>query len=310
MDLSTAANALLSVSVSTESASSPPIARPDDATGYYSRKQHGISAAVGVNHDGVMCMPVDVSEFAINGSTASVPSLPPPNESDSNATSVNDTTPTDAAAATQVADDEHAASNDPNAFSALALVNVMKYKCDAKGCAKYTNDYVTTTCAYSQCFKRVHRPCYEALISKSKTTSTVFQDQVFCTIDHQQKHIKQTNIGTLTWTNDGPKGRDDPHHSQYHLISHFAKPDALHAYRSGEGGKTKIETATAIANSINAKGVKVHRTGKDVKSKIEWIERCMRETHDFCNSDTGQGIKEDEGFASFEEKASRCIFFY
>ncbi len=45
-------------------------------------------------------------------------------------------------------------------------------------------------------------------------------------------------------------------------------------------------------------------TAEQVKSKIEWIEGAMRTAYDFTTSQTGEGIRENEGHESFAAKVT------
>lgn len=49
------------------------------------------------------------------------------------------------------------------------------------------------------------------------------------------------------------------------------------------------------------KGVKVEQTANQVKSNIEWVEAAMKAAYDFS---AGEGLKENEGHASFVGKVS------
>ncbi|KAL3784303.1 hypothetical protein HJC23_004967 [Cyclotella cryptica] len=69
-----------------------------------------------------------------------------------------------------------------------------------------------------------------------------------------------------------------------------------------ESGRTKIDISSEIAAYINSKGVKVTRTGETVQAKIGWVQGCMRETYDFTVSPMGEGIQQNEGFDSLEDK--------
>jgi hypothetical protein len=142
------------------------------------------------------------------------------------------------------------------------------------------------------------------MIKKSAKQSLVFEDKVFCTVKHQEQFIKNTQSECLNWSNDGKNGRDDPLSSKKILIDYLNTENNYNLFRNPEGGASKLEVATRIANIINSKGVRVERTGESVKNKIDHMQRMMHETCDFVNSATGEGICAEEGFESFREKVS------
>jgi hypothetical protein len=179
-----------------------------------------------------------------------------------------------------------------------------KKKCNVKGCPALHQVHILDVCEYDGCTKLAHNVCYTMMLQKSKKDHTIFEDKVFCTVTHQDKFLKASDHGTLTWTNDGPNGRDDPQHSEYWLLHYMGIGENFNNYRSPSGGDTKDKVCAKIAAWLNTKGVKVQRTKEHVKAKIEWVTRCMRETHDFINSATGEGILENEGFTSFKDKVS------
>jgi hypothetical protein len=49
----------------------------------------------------------------------------------------------------------------------------------------------------------------------SSQLSHIFKDKVFCTICHQKKFLKDTDLNaTLTWTSDGVNGKADSNTSE------------------------------------------------------------------------------------------------
>ncbi len=114
---------------------------------------------------------------------------------------------------------------------------------------------------------------------------------------------KALSEDNLNWTNDGTLGHKDPLTSQHYLFTWLSTGDNYNRFRSLSGGRTKIDIAKDVANYINSKEVKVQRTGETVQAKITWIQGCMHETYDWI-SGTGEGIRENEGFESLEEKVS------
>ena len=112
----------------------------------------------------------------------------------------------------------------------------------------------------------------------------------------------------LSWTNDGANGRDDPLTSQYYLLKWLSTGENYHNYRSPSGGRTKIDIANEVASYINSKGVKVTCTCETVHAKITWVQGCMHEMYDFMVSPTGEGLQQNDGFDSLEEKVCHESF--
>jgi hypothetical protein len=128
----------------------------------------------------------------------------------------------------------------------------------------------------------------------------------FCTaVHHDAKRMSKDN---LSWTNDGANGCDVQLTSQYYLLKWLSTGENYHNYRSPSGGRTKIDIANEVASYINSKGVKVTRTGETVQAKITWVQGCMREMYDFTVSPTGEGIQQNQGFDSLEEKVCHESF--
>lgn len=177
-----------------------------------------------------------------------------------------------------------------------------KQKCKCQGCPKLPLGHTMLLCHMEGCIKTVHRVCYANMIKKCTTQSVVFDDKVFCTVGHQEKFIKGTVSVSFNWSNDGKNGKDDPLCSENILIDWLSNADNFNKYRSPSDGATKLEIATRIANDINRHGVQVQRSGKSVNDKIQHIQKSMKETCDFINSAIGEGILENEGYASFREK--------
>ena len=107
---------------------------------------------------------------------------------------------------------------------------------------------------------------------------------------------------TLSWTDNGANGCEDQLTSQYCHIKWLSTGENYHNYGSSSGRRAKIYIATEVVAYINSKGIKVTCTGETVQAKTTWVQGCMRETYDFTVSPTGEGIQQNEGFDSLEEK--------
>jgi hypothetical protein len=53
----------------------------------------------------------------------------------------------------------------------------------------------------------------------------------FCTIKHHKDYTKKNGKNSHSWTNDGPNGKDDPHHSEFCLINILSSGDNYNQYR-------------------------------------------------------------------------------
>jgi hypothetical protein len=243
----------------------------------------------------------DQAMAAIN--TSPVPFNVPPGPINNN---INTTTsspgPYNAPPETQVATAPF--TNSVNVAHLSAPPHEMK-RCCVRGCPRFPcPPCIMDECSFQECIKLVHHQCYTNIVCKSscKKIRTAFEDMSFCTAVHHDIFAKQMSKDNLSWTNDGANGRDDPLTSQYYLLKWLSTGENYHNYRSPSGGRTKIDIANEVASYINSKGVKVTRTGETVQAKITWVQGCMRETYDFTVSPTGEGIQQNEGFDSLEEK--------
>jgi len=81
------------------------------------------------------------------------------------------------------------------------------------------------------------------------------------------------------------------------------------AWKRCERKKKKHVTAE-IATIINAAKVKVVRDGKQVMNKISHIEKCFRMAHDFTNTETGQGLQENDPREFDDAVKGKCPYYF
>jgi hypothetical protein len=202
------------------------------------------------------------------------------------------TTPTDAAAADS--EDEE----DNNIAGATAV------KCCAK-CPRLADELIN--CAFPGCTKAVHKHCYLLIINASAKALTAYEDIVFCTIKHHKDYTKQNSKESYSWTNDGPNGKNDPHHSEFRLVNILSSGDNYNQYRCPSGGWTKDKICAKWGNEIHAFGTQVHRTGAQVKNKVEQIETQFKNAYKWSHEETGTGLQQQDlenGTTTFKQAVS------
>ncbi len=200
-------------------------------------------------------------------------------------------------------------TNDTNHSNHNQSTVPLTQKCNCKGCPSFPPVQLLEQCGYSECSRVVHYVCYANMIKKSNKDYVVLEGHVFCTIGHQKEYVKGIRTDNLTWSNDGAGGKDDPRCSEHYLIEYLNTDENFSNWRCPHGGVTKLELAANIGKFIFGKGVKVERTAEQVKSKIEWIEGAMRSAYDFTTSQTGEGIKENEGYENFAAKVTMKLCY-
>ena len=106
-----------------------------------------------------------------------------------------------------------------------------KHKCDVRGCPSLPSGVMKHLCDADDCLSLIHKVCYERIVCKSDTRIPV-ADKCFCTCKHHDSFVKNLSAANLSWTNDGPNGRDDPETSQYWLVDWLSTGDNYNKYRS------------------------------------------------------------------------------
>jgi hypothetical protein len=90
----------------------------------------------------------------------------------------------------------------------------------------------------------------------------------------------------------------------------LATGDNYSNWRQPPGALTKDKLATEWAKNIYAKGVKVERSGKQVRNKIDQIEAQFKAAHNWSHGETGTGLQEADianGTTTFKESV-RMLF--
>lgn len=177
-------------------------------------------------------------------------------------------------------------------------------KCCTK-CPRLADELIN--CAFQGCTKAVHKHCYLLLINGSSKALAPYKNIVFCTIKHHKDYTKQNSKDSYSWTNDGPNGKNDPHHSEYYLINLLSSGDNYNQYRCPSGGWTKDKVCAKWGNEIHAFGTQVHRTGPQVKNKVEQIETQFKNAYKWSHEETGTGLQQQDlenGTTTFKQAVS------
>ena len=122
--------------------------------------------------------------------------------------------------------------------------------------------------------------------------------------------IKKNRNAEYSWTNDGPDGRDDPHHSEFRLINILTTDENYNKFRQPPGVLTKLKICAQWGDQIFSTGVKVHRNGAQVKNKVEQIEAQFKSAYKCSHDETGKGLKQQDlenGTTTFKQAISICV---
>jgi hypothetical protein len=94
----------------------------------------------------------------------------------------------------------------------------------------------------------------------------------------------------ILWDQDGKDGPDDPNTSMRILLDWLLVEGNYNRYR-GNGGHSKLYYCRIIADRIKAAGCVFERSDKQVKSKIEHLERQFRKARFWATFQTGAGLQ-------------------
>jgi hypothetical protein len=188
-------------------------------------------------------------------------------------------------------------------------------KCQVRGC-KLRGCTEFKTCANEGCAKRVHMICYQGAILMNKNGDDLPplpEFQVACSKGCYKTVMKAgAESNRVPWDKDGKKGQDDPHTSMKILVDWMTTEGNYSRYRGkGNNGVTKLQFATQSAEKMARETMSTERNAKQVMDKISWIEDSFRSAHEFATSQTGAGIQERDGEATFQDAVRRkCSMYY
>lgn len=163
------------------------------------------------------------------------------------------------------------------------------------------------------CGRSYHQSCLTMFLQKVKwcDTSLLPASHAVCSKTCYTKFISSTSR-KRTWTNDGAGGVDDPNTSEKILLDWLTTEGNYSNKWRGKNnnGKKKKHVAAEIALLMNAANVTVKRDYKQVMNKIAHIEKSFRTAHDFANTETGQGLQENEKGEFDDAVLKKCQYYF
>ena len=184
-------------------------------------------------------------------------------------------------------------------------------QCSRRGCV--TN--IDSKCASVLCDNFICVKCYEErVLKKYKLCALPCQNGrqlVACTKKCYQNATKDiSGEGRRAWDTDTPT-KEYAQSSEAMLIDWLLVHGNYNKWKGNSSGVSKREIQKEIAELLNKKGTEMgiqrSRTSDQVGSKISWLEQKYRETKQWVEN-TGQGIREEMGEESFQEKVEKEKF--
>ena len=181
-------------------------------------------------------------------------------------------------------------------------------RCNNRTCPGRCATVIRLPCQNSACTKVYHLQCFKEKFQQEGMTK-LRENQVVCT---KACYNKLANPPRLNWTNDGKNGPEDPQSSERILLDWLLFPGNYNDKWRGKDNKglNKKQVAMEIAQLINDSGVLVSRDHKAVKNKIQHLERQFREAYDFANTETGAGLKEQDGVLFDDAVMQKCPHYF
>ena len=187
-------------------------------------------------------------------------------------------------------------------------------KCSTRGCRGSLSPLVE--CSSPDCNKQVHETCHERIIAKhsleilqdphSKETLLVCSKTCYNKVE--KKLINQPS--RLPWSMDGPRGTEDSINSEAIMLDWLLTEGNYARFRGNNDGTRKQAIGKELSLLFKDKGIKVERSPQAVVKKIQSMESQFSVAHDWVNN-TGQGVKESDGDAKFEECVrKRCKWYF
>jgi hypothetical protein len=202
------------------------------------------------------------------------------------------------------------------ADSLLVKQAVEKWKkCNWKQCGIISGEELLP-CAVTGCKKQIHPTCMECFAEKGFSENwfnyETIGDTTVCSKTCYNKHVLNLRRKPV-WSNDGEKGPDDPNTTSEKILLDWLMVEGNYSNKwRGEDskGRTKKQVAAELASMMNAAKVRVTRDDKQVMNKIAHIEKSFRCAHDWANTETGQGLKENDPRAFDDAVKGKCSFYF
>ena len=189
-------------------------------------------------------------------------------------------------------------------------------KCGAVGCPIPSE--VVLPCFAEGCDKVVHHECYHRAVVKRFSVEPLLDpvthlDLVVCSKTCHNK-VERAIIHQptrLPWDKDGKNGPDDPLNSMNILMEWLTEEGNYSRFRGKDNrGTRKLAYGIQLSNKMKSAGCRVHRSPEAVVKQIQEIEKKFIKANDWANN-TGQGVKERDGQATFEDLVRvRCKWYF
>lgn len=193
-------------------------------------------------------------------------------------------------------------------------------RCSARNCPLSVPGLEKVACANPGCKKMVHLPCYQGIVLKHNKLHALPGSKVVCckkcylAVSSSLDEVDGdgNDIGKRgNWDCDGLGGPTDPHTSQKILLDWWLAEGNYAKYcgKCNDGVK-KSHFQLVLANQMTQQ-TKSKRTARNVKSKIEQIERSFKKAHKFCTSETGVGLMAENDNSTFQKMVRDiCAYYY
>ena len=173
-------------------------------------------------------------------------------------------------------------------------------------------------CIVEDCAKKVHVGCYESLVlSKHQVPHLVdpTNGQKVCvcskTCYSKTKKAMIDQPSCVPWNRDGKSGPNDSTTSEKVLLDWLLTEGNYNRCRGkNNNGTSKVKYCQEISRRIEQAECRVKRSAEQVQQKISHLETKFTEAHDWA-SNTGQGVLERDGQASFDDAVrQRCPYYF
>jgi hypothetical protein len=186
-------------------------------------------------------------------------------------------------------------------------------KCSLRQCKNTNAEAEQFWCGYKDCDKKIHRPCFQAFLSKN-SLAFLPENKYCCGVKAHHASVLKASINAVTektrWDADGPNGPNTEPNSMSILLSWWTTEGNYSKYRGGkdQSGKTKEAYWQMLSQMIKDEGVLVERSAQSIGSKIIRMESMYKEASDWL-AQTGQGVLAEGGDVT-DAVQKRCPFFY